>query len=58
MTVPTNNFLFIFIENMIQDDKDEILELLRSLKRDPVAKKMCVGDACSCLLSFPHDSFH
>ena len=28
------------IENMIQDDKDEILELLRSMKRDPVAKKL------------------
>ena len=25
---------------MIQDDKDEILELLRSMKRDPVAKKL------------------
>ena len=28
------------VENMIQDDKDEILGILRSMKKDPVAKKL------------------
>ena len=30
------------VENMIQDDKDEILGLLRSMKKDPVAKRLLV----------------